>query len=188
MCAWFGHGLAAVTIVLYSPDSKQDPSYLILTDNYLYSKDAHIRCQLQQWCDDLLHLQHLWATPLISSILYASHINAADTLANENPHHLMWLPIVSAPPTQDLTYISIFNDHKSDESNTEELEMMIDGMDGMGQVLLTEALAGAEEGDNDDTEVQLSALAAAVWQTLVSMCLATLSILCSSSYPAWTHL
>ena len=33
MCAWFSHELAAVTIVLYSPDSKQDPSYLILTDN-----------------------------------------------------------------------------------------------------------------------------------------------------------
>ena len=162
MCAWFGCELATVTIALYSPDSKQDPSYLILTDNYLYSKDAHVRCQLQQWHDDLLHLQHLWATPLISSILYASHVNAADALANENPHHLTWLPIVSAPPTQDLTYISIFDDRESNESNTVELEMTIDGMDGMGQVLLAEALAGAEEGDDDDTEAQLLALAAAV--------------------------
>jgi len=88
MCAWFGHELATVTIVLYSPDSKQHPSYLILTDTYLYLKDTRIRCQLQQQRDDLLRLQHLWATPLISSILYASHVNAADALANENPHHL----------------------------------------------------------------------------------------------------
>ena len=71
MCAWFGHELAAVTIALYSPDSKQDPSYLILTVNYLYSKDACVRCQLQQQRDDLLYLQHLWTTHLVSSIPYA---------------------------------------------------------------------------------------------------------------------
>ena len=30
ICAWFRHELVAVTIALYSPDSKLDPSYLLL--------------------------------------------------------------------------------------------------------------------------------------------------------------
>ena len=30
MCAWFGRELVAVIIALYSPDSKLDPSYLLL--------------------------------------------------------------------------------------------------------------------------------------------------------------
>ena len=30
MCSWFGHKLVAVTIALYSPDSKLDVSYLLL--------------------------------------------------------------------------------------------------------------------------------------------------------------
>ena len=51
----------------------------------------------------------------------------------------------------------------------------------MGQMLLVEALEEVGEGDDDDGEAQLSALGATVWQTLVSMSIAMLKPLCSSS-------
>ena len=49
---------------------------------------------------------------------------------------------------------------------------VINGVDGVGQVLLAKALEEVEEGDDDDDGgAQLSALGAAVWQTPVSTCL-----------------
>ena len=91
-----------------------------------------------------------------------------DALANGNSYHLTWLPIASAPPTEDFTNFAISNDHDSDESDTEDLEI-IDVIYGMGQELLKEALEGTEEGDDNDAEIQLSALTTDVGQSPVSM-------------------
>ena len=177
MCAWFGCELAAVTVSLHSPDSKQ--SLLHTYTCHLHSKDTHITLQLQQQCDDVLHLQHLWVTSLVSNIPYASHVNTANIFSNGHSFNLTWLPIAAGPPSKDFTRFLISNDHESDESDTEEPKA--DGIDGMGQMLLVEALEEVGEGDDNDGEAQLSALGAAVWQTLVGMSIAMLKPLCSSS-------
>ena len=130
--------------------------------------------------NSILHLQHLWVTSLVTSIPYASHVNTTNDLANGHLFNLTWLPIAASPPIKDFTRFSISNDHESDESNTEEPEA-IDGIDGMGQILLTEALEEVGKGDDDDGEAQLPALGAAVWQTSVSMSIAMLKPLCSLS-------
>lgn len=141
----------------------------------------HIRLQLQQRRDDILRLQHLWATSLVSSIPYTSHVNATNALANGNTgHHLTWLPITATPPSEDFAKFSISNSDDSDDSDTEELDEA-NGVDGMGQVLLAEALEEVGGGDDDDGEVQLSALRAAVWQTPVSIYLTMLRPSCLSS-------
>ena len=44
MCVWFGHELAAVTVALHSPDSKQ--SLLHTYTCHLHSTDTHITLQL----------------------------------------------------------------------------------------------------------------------------------------------
>ena len=101
--------------------------------------------------------------------------------------HLTWLPTVAAPPSKNLPRLSISNGQESDESDTEEPEV-IDGIDNVGQVLLAEALEEVGEGDDDDGEAQLSVLKAAVWQTPVSMSIAMSKPLCSRSPEAWAYL
>ena len=145
----------------------------------------HIRYQLQQQHDNLLHLQHLWATPLVSGIPYALHVNAADALVNRNTSYLTWLPIAAAPTSEAFETFSISNGQESDKSDMEEPDV-INGVDGVGQVLLAEVLEEVEEGDDDDDDggAQLSALGATVWQTLVSTCLVILrpsSLPCSEA-------
>ena len=123
---------------------------------------------LQQRREEILRLQHLWPTSFVSSIPYISHVNAANAHVDGNSIHLTWLPIAAAPPLEDFETFSISNGRESDESDAEELEV-INGVDGMGQVLLAEALEEVEEGDDDDDGgAQLSALGAAVWNTPVS--------------------
>ena len=110
----------------------------------------------------------------MSSIPYALHVNAADALVNRNASHLTWLPIAAAPTSEAFKTFSISNGQESDESDMEEPDV-INGVDGVGQVLLAEALEEVEEGDDDDDGgAQLSALGATVWQTPVSTCLVIL--------------
>ena len=145
-------------------------------------EDAYIQLQLQQWQDNILHLQHLWLTPLVSSVPYTSHVNAANALANgDTSQQLTWLPLIITLPSKDFARFLITNNNdgdksdKSNNSNTEELDE-VDGMDNMGQVLLMEALeaVGDNSRDEDDGGAQLSALKAAIWQTPVSMYLTTI--------------
>ena len=139
-----------------------------------YSKDAHISLQLQQRRDSVLCLQHLWVTSLVTSIPYASHVNAANDLANGHSFPLTWLPIAAAPPSKD----------ESDESDTEEPK----GMEDMGQVLLAEVLEEVEEGDEDEGEALLSALGVAVWYPPVSIYITMFRLLCSPSSEAPAYL
>lgn len=140
-------------------------------------EDAYIRLQLQQRRDDILRLQHLWLTPLVSSVPYTSHVNAANALANgDTSQQLTWLPLIVTLPSEDFARFLITNNNdgdesdESDDSDTEELDE-VDGTDNMGQVLLVEALeaVGKDDRDEDDGGAQLSALKAAIWQTPVSM-------------------
>ena len=113
-------------------------------------------------------------TSLVTSIPYASHVNAANDLANGHLFPLTWLPIAAAPPSED----------ESDESNTEQPK----GMEDMGQVLLTEVLEEVEEGDEDEGEALHSALGVAVWQPPVSIYIAMFRLLCSQSSKAPAYL
>ena len=130
-------------------------------------EDAYIRLQLQQWRDDILCLQHLWLTPLVSSVPYTSHVNAANALANgDTSQQLTWLPLIVTLPSEDFARFLITNNNdgdESDDSDTEELDE-VDGTDNMGQVLLVEALeaVGEDDRDEDDGGAQLSALKAAI--------------------------
>ena len=65
-------------------------------------EDAYIRLQLQQRRDDILRLKHLWLTPLVSSVPYTSHVNAANALANgDTSQQLTWLPLIVTLPSED---------------------------------------------------------------------------------------
>ena len=142
-------------------------------------EDAYIRLQLQQRQDDILRLQHLWLTPLVSSVPYTSHVNTANALANgDTSQQLTWLPLIVTLPSEDFARFLITNNNdgdESDDSDTEELDE-VDGTDNMGQVLLVEALeaVGEDNRDEDDGGAQLSALKAMIWQTPVSMYLTTI--------------
>ena len=107
-----------------------------------------------------------------------------DALVNRNTSHLTWLLIAAAPTSEAFETFSISNGQESDESDMEEPDV-INGEDGMGQVLLAEVLEEVEEGDDDDDGgAQLSALGTAVWQTPVSTCLVLLqpsSLPCSEA-------
>ena len=118
-------------------------------------EDAYIRLQLQQQQDNILRLQHLWLTPLVSSVPYTSHVNAANALANgDTSQQLTWLPLIVTLPSKDFARFLITNNNDGDESNdsdTEELDE-VDGTDNMGQVLLVEALEAVGEDDRDEDD------------------------------------